>query len=72
MQSRVEIAVTSLDHEEPGLIVERFLNQWQGSVAAFDGHLYRLEARDAIRHVFRVAASLDSMVVGEPQVLGQL
>jgi glutamyl-tRNA reductase len=70
--NRVEIAVTSLDHEEPGAIVERFLNQWQGSSAAFDGHLYRLEAREAIQHMFRVAASLDSMVVGEPQVLGQL
>ena len=35
-------------------------------------HLYEYRDRDAIRHVFRVASSLDSMVVGEPQILGQV
>ncbi len=34
--------------------------------------IYCLSGRDAVRHIFRVAASLDSMVVGEPQILGQL
>jgi glutamyl-tRNA reductase len=35
-------------------------------------HLYEYHERDAIRHVFRVTSSLDSMVVGEPQILGQV
>ena len=34
--------------------------------------LFALHGREAVRHVFRVASSLDSMVVGEPQILGQV
>ena len=34
--------------------------------------MYVYEGEDAIKHVFRVASSLDSMVVGEPQILGQI
>ncbi len=35
-------------------------------------YLYTLPQRDAVRHVFRVASGLDSMVLGEPQILGQM
>jgi len=35
-------------------------------------HLYRYHQNDAVRHAFRVASGLDSMVLGEPQILGQM
>jgi len=40
--------------------------------AEIDRHLYEYREEEAVRHVFRVTSSLDSMVVGEPQILGQV
>ncbi len=47
-------------------------NYFQVDPADFDQHFYEYRAQDAVRHVFRVTSSLDSMVVGEPQILGQV
>ena len=41
-------------------------------VADIEPHLYRLDDEHAVRHVLRVASGLDSLVIGEPQILGQL
>jgi len=38
----------------------------------YEQHLYEFQQHEVVRHVFRVASSLDSMIVGEPQILGQL
>ena len=50
-----------------------FLAQYfQVEPRAYEPHLYEYRQQEAVRHVFRVASSLDSMVVGEPQILGQV
>jgi glutamyl-tRNA reductase len=58
---------------ESGTGMLRFLEQYLNvRVTDIQPHVYEHREREAIRHVFRVASSLDSMVVGEPQILGQV
>src|SRR5690242_7014993 len=67
--NRVELAVCS----EIGADLHAFLRDYLlVDDSQFRPHLYEYWEDDVVRHVFRVAASLDSMVVGEPQVLGQV
>jgi glutamyl-tRNA reductase len=53
--------------------LRQFLTQYfKVEPGSYQAHLYEYREREAIRHIFRVASSLDSMVVGEPQILGQV
>jgi glutamyl-tRNA reductase len=71
--NRVEIMGVTGRGEDAHEQATRFLASDRGVDAAMFGpSLYRYEAGSAVRHLFRVGASLDSMVVGEPQILGQL
>jgi len=73
--NRVEIlGATSAEQLEFGTgQLKNFLDTSGHLPAGFlDQHLYRHTDEDAVRHLFRVASSLDSMVIGEPQVLGQV
>jgi len=71
--NRVEIALTAEDHTGAMVAVDQFLADTRHVEREWvTPYLYCYEDGEAIRHLFRVAASLDSMVVGEPQILGQL
>jgi len=71
--NRVEIYVTTKDIAGGIARVKRFLADYHNfPLETLEQHIYAIHGEDAIRHVFRVASSLDSMVVGEPQILGQI
>jgi len=74
--NRVEIVTLqddTLNTETTKADLLRFLHEYFAVPPhTIQPHLYEFREREAVRHLFRVASSLDSMVVGEPQILGQV
>jgi len=70
---RVEVVAVVGDVEGAiGELKAFFANRGQLAPEDMDQQLYAFTDQDAVRHVFSVAASLDSLIIGEPQVLGQV
>jgi glutamyl-tRNA reductase len=71
--NRVEVIAATSDGDSAVDALVAFLAQGERIARErLREHLSVYRGREAVRHLFRVAASLDSMVVGEPQILGQL
>lgn len=71
--NRVEMYANVKDTERASEEIKRFVSEFHGiRPELLGGALYFHTGSEAVRHAFRVASSLDSMVVGEPQILGQL
>jgi len=72
--NRVEVVAAASDSRTAFAEISSFLSEQKAhrTPGPIGDHIYTYHGADAVRHLFRVAASLDSMVVGEPQILGQL
>jgi glutamyl-tRNA reductase len=72
--NRIEVVAASSNGVSASEQLKAFLAERQARKSSdnLDNHVYTYHGPEAVRHLFRVAASLDSMVIGEPQILGQL
>ncbi len=71
--NRVEFFAHTQDGAEPGGHLRDFVaDYYQREFSGIDSYFYCHKQVESIRHMFRVASSLDSMVLGEPQILGQV
>src|SRR5205085_7569451 len=70
--NRVEVIVSAATEDAIEAIVQWLTDRGSIDRAELEKHLYILRYEDVIKHLFRVASGLDSMVVGEPQIGGQV
>jgi len=69
--NRTEIYAQVADGKTAG-VAQWLAEHHQVSPDALAGYLYLHQDDDAVRHLFRVATGLDSLILGEPQILGQV
>ncbi len=71
--NRVEVCVLAGEPYQGAAAVREFLSAYHGMPREeLNGYLYHHQGEEAVKHLFRVSSSLDSMVLGEPQILGQV
>ncbi|MEI6084670.1 MAG: glutamyl-tRNA reductase [Verrucomicrobiota bacterium] len=70
--NRVEIYGLTGQISDAGAAIRRHLHQQHQLTESIDPHLYELRDRDCVQHLWEVVCGLDSMVLGETEILGQV
>lgn len=70
--NRVEVMAVCKNGNARTKVLSRWADWCGKSCMDLEPHIYELQGREAVSHLFRVASGLDSLVLGEPQILGQL
>lgn len=71
--NRIELLMAADEIDAAIAVAKQFISEFKKvPLSRFETALYQYLGDDAVRHTFQVASSLDSMVVGEPQILGQM
>ncbi len=70
--NRVEVYALAGDPAKAGAAIRQFLHEHHKLSESIEPHLYELRDRDCIQHLLDVTCGLDSMVVGETEILGQV
>jgi len=70
--NRVELYAVAQSGRTADEVADWLARSSGGRARSLGRHMFAYQQQDALQHVFRVASSLDSMVIGEPQIVGQL
>lgn len=70
--NRAETVISADTEDVTEDVVAAFTGRTQATRAEIEKHLFILRGRDVVRHLFRVASGLESMILGEPQIGGQV
>ena len=70
--NRVEVLVSSTSEDVVDTLIDWLADHGRTTREILEPHLYIRRGSDAVTHLFRVASGLDSMLIGEPQIAGQV